>query len=221
MEKKNVYLIIVLVIAATVYLLFFKDEKVSKITDDDIDKISMYINGDDTEYYFINAYHDKGAIAMLNNKDVSHLINVSDNVNQSMPGQYEVIYRISTGTKNIERKRTIYIEELDIDKEFDTEKNRVKLTIKNNNYSYTILPDGIKEESNSFSYTYDKDNNNIFVIYLKSGSKEEYNLNVSNMDMSVPTGTCISEFRNNNTFNVTVDATSKSGIQKYQYNNQD
>ncbi len=221
MKKKYVYLIIGLVIVSMIYLLFFREKKVSTLTDIDVKEINMYMNGKEIEYYFIDTYYDKGAVALLNNKDISHLIKVSDSVNKSNPGEYEVLYRIGTDNETVEKKRIVYVVELDIDQQFDTLKNRVRLTIKNDGYSYTILPDGIKEESNSFNYTYDDNGNNKFEIYLKSGSKKEYNLNINNIDMSTPTGTCTSELSDNNTFIVTVNATSNSGIAKYQYNNQD
>lgn len=221
MKKKYVYLIIILAVVSTIYLVLFNKKNVDAITDSDIDKISLYINGNEIEYYFVDTYYDKGAVAMLDNKDISHLIKVSNSVNKSIPGEYEVLYKIGVNNRTIEQKRIVYIEELDLDQQFDIEKSRVKLTIKNEGYSHTILPDGIKEESNSFNYTYDDKGNNKFAIYLKGGSKKDYNLNISNVDMSVPTGTCISELKENNIFNVTVNATSNSGIAKYQYNNHD
>lgn len=221
MNKKYVYVIIGLVLVILSYLIFFKEKKIEKITDADIDNVSLYINGYDEEYYFIDNYFDKGVIATLNNKDISNLVTVTDNVNDKVIGEYEVTYRISADTKFVEKKKIIHITDINVEKSFDMTIKRVTLTINNKDYSYTIRPDGIKEESNTFSYTYNELGDYKFNIYLKSGSKKEYILNINNSDMEGPVGTCTSELKDNNTFDIKVEATDISGIKKYQYNNED
>ena len=219
--NKKICMVIVLLLIIIVYLLFFRDGKIKNLTDSDINNTELLIVGNDTEYYFTGTYEERGAIAKLNNKDISYLIDISNNINNNVSGEYEVIYRIGNDNKSIEKKRKVILEDVNVEKVFDAKNNKVHLIINNNSYSYTILPNDIKETSNEFNYSYNDKGEYKFEIYLKNGSKKDYILNIDNLDMIAPSGTCKALAKGNNTYEVKVDATDESGIKKYQYNNQE
>ena len=219
MGKKYVYLIIGIIFIVILYFIFFNRSDNTKYID--INSINLSIVGNETEYYFTNTYMDKGAIARQNSEDYSNLIIIDSNVNPSIPGEYVVTYKIDIEENHIEKKRQVIIEDLDIEKAFDTERNKINLNIKNNGYSYTIMPDGIKETSREIDYTYKNKDNYEFIIYLNSGSSISYSVNMSNTDLTSPIATCTSKLNSNNNYTITVDATDESGIKKYQYNKED
>ncbi len=182
-----------------------------------LDGVSLTLIGDDIEYYFKGTYKDSGAFAERNGENISSYIEVISNVNKDQEGEYSVTYRIGNNINNIEKVRKVIIVTPNVEKDIDFTKKKIKLTINNEGYDYTILPDGIKESGNSFTYTYSSKDKYKFEIYLNSGSSIEYIVDTNVSSDSNIIASCTAELENNNTFLVNVEG---SNLKKYQYNNQ-
>ena len=182
--------------------------------------ISLNLIGDSTEYYFKGTYSDKGATAKKSGEDITELIKVTNNVKDNKIGEYEVIYRIGNENKNVEKKRKVIIDELKVKENNIPSKKQINLEINNDGYAYTMLPNNKKETSKYITYNYNTKGIYKFIVYLKSGSKEEYNVNIETIDTIGPTGTCTATMIDKS-FEVIVDAKDESGIKKYQYDNVD
>ncbi len=208
------------------YLYNSNDKLVKKITrkvivqELNINEISIKLNGDATEYYFKGTYKDNGATAKKQDKDISNMIKVISNVKDNIVGEYEVIYQIGNENKKVEKKRKVFITNLDVKENNIPANKQINFEINNEGYDYTILPNNSKEKSKIISYSYNTKGIYKFEIYLKSGSKEEYSVNIETIDTNGPVGNCIATM-NDNSFEVNVTATDESGIKKYQYNNED
>ena len=182
----------------------------------DLEGITLSLIGNEIEYYFKDTYVDKGATAEKNGKNISNFIEVIDSVNNSLEGEYSVIYRIGNSINNIEKTRKVIITAPNVEKEIDTERKKIKLTINNEDYNYTILPDGIKENGNIFNYTYSSKDKYKFEIYLKSGSKIDYYVDTNIAVNPNIVASCTAELESNNTYLISVSG----NIKRFEYKGQ-
>ena len=187
------------------------------VLEDRINNVTIDLNGDEEEYFFINDYIDNGAVAYQGNNDISHLITIDSKLNPSEVGKYEVKYQIVLNNKIKETSRIVNIIDYNIDENVDLEKLTINLLVNCEDYAYTLLPDGIKEYSKDISYLFNDIGIYNFDIYLKSGSHKKYSVDIVSIDREVPVGTC-SLYHENNKTTIKMNVTDKSGIKKYVYN---
>lgn len=140
--------------------------------------ISIYLIGDDEEYYFINDYHDNGAEAYQEDINISNSIITDSDVVQEKIGTYYVKYSIISNNKTKEVVRKVNIIDYKINKLIDESNSLIKLTIDCDKYAYVLLPNGNREYSKEINYYYDKENIYTFDIYLKNGSHKTYVVNI-------------------------------------------
>ena len=200
-------------------LVSYKERKVI-VLKDQLNNISMSLNGEEEEYYFVNDYVELGATAYQNNNDISHLINIDSNIKEDEVGKYEIKYQIVINNKIKEIIRYVNIIDYDINENVDLANLKINLLINCNNYYYTLQPDGTKEYSKDVSYSFNDVGIYNFDIYLKNGSHKKYSIDISTIDNDGPVGTCSLSYENNKT-SILMNVTDKSGISKYSYNGMD
>lgn len=186
------------------------------VLENSLENVSIFLKGDEEEYFFADDYTDHGVEAYDSDKDISDQVEINNGVNQSRTGSYQVVYQITSGNSVKEVVRKVNIINYNIERKIDEKSQLINLTIKCNDYYYTILPDGTEFYSKYITYAYDKVGIYEFDVYLKSGShkkyvveitrikepEEENNNNNSNnnyIDDVRITGTCTLEYKNNRT----------------------
>lgn len=200
--------------------LVYEVEREIKVIEDNLTNISIYLNGDEEEYFFVDSYIDRGAIAYNKNDDITNEIHIDSDVNPSVVGNYQVKYQIIKGNYTKEVIRKVNIVDLNLEEEIDEKNMIINLTIDFFNYSYTILPDGTKEYSRNISYFYDDVGEYEFDVYLKNDSHKKYVVNIITIDREGPVGTCMLYYDNNKT-TISMNVTDSSGILKNSYNGLD
>ncbi len=180
--------------------------------------IYIALNGEYEEYYFVDDYFDKGAIAYQNTVNISNSIIVDSNVIPNVVGDYEVKYMVNTINDEYEEvSRIVHIIDDDVIQNIDEDNLKIELIFNYPDYAYTLLPSGAKEYSKNITYIYDDIGNYSFDVYLNSGSHKIYNVNIVVIDRDGPVGTCTLYYDINKT-QITMNVTDKSGISKYVYN---
>ena len=209
------------------YILYNKNGKyISKVkrqvtvTNDKLSNISMYLKGEEEEYFFINDYIDHGIEVYNGSTDISDEVDVISNVDIENIGKYEVRYQIYNNSDFKEMIRKINIIDFDIVKEINEVDLVINLNIDCEDYYYTILPDNTKVYSKYVNYSYDEIGEYEFDIYLRSGSHKKYTVYIDSVDNIGPSGTCTIYYDNSKT-TITVNAQDPSGISKYSYNGLD
>ena len=190
------------------------------VLQDNISNITMNLIGEEEEYFFVNDYTDHGIEAYHKNDNVVNEVYIDSNVKESVPGIYEVKYQYTRGNIVKEVIRTVHIVDFDIELNMQMANKKINFYVNNKDYSYTLLPNNIKEYSKDISYIYDQIGIYVFDIYLKSGSHKKYELNLATIDTEPPVGTCKLTHSNGKTI-ITMNVNDVSGIAKYSYNGLD
>ena len=179
------------------------------------------LKGEEEEYFFVDSYVDHGVEAYRGSVDVTNEIKVVSDINPSIPGTYEVRYQITNNNNNVnEAIRRVHIIDYEINKEIDEANLIIDLSIKCDDYYYTILPDGSRSYSKYISYFYNDIGDYEFDVYLKNESHKKYVVNIDSIDREGPTGTCTVYYENNIT-TINMNVVDKSGILKYSTNGLD
>ena len=179
----------------------------------DNSNITLTLNGEEVEYYFVGDYQDKGASAYKDYVDISNSITTQNSVIENQNGKYTVEYMLSNYNKVIARE--VNIVDLDIKKEILKNNSSINLEIKNIGYDHIVLPDGKISYANKIIYKYDTNNTRSsydFDIYLKSGSHKKYTVLQSEVATEIK-GTCTLSFQNNTT-TITMNVSNSSNTRE-------
>ena len=187
------------------------------VIENDLSNISLYLKGNEKEYYFIDDYVDKGVIAYDGPNDITSQVIIDSDVNSKIAGKYNVKYTIRIGNAIKEITREVNIVDFSIKEDISYEDRIISLTIANDDYEYTLLPDGTRDSSTNIKYLFKEAGYYNFDIYLKSGSHKKYSVLLKNIDKTKFTGTC-SLFFENNTTKITVNMQDEKLVEKYSYN---
>ena len=186
----------------------------------DLSRVSLVLNGDDIEYYFVGDYSDKGVTAYDGASDISNTVIVDTELNPNVAGKYLVKYQIKKNGSVKEITREVNIIDLDIKENVIYSRKLINLIVSCDNYAYTLLPNGDREYSKDVEYTFNDTGIYNFDIYLKSGSHKKYSVTLLNVDNANFNGTC-SLFFENNTTKIIVNMKDESLVSKYSYNGLD
>lgn len=187
---------------------------------DKLSNVSMYLKGEDEEYFFVNDYIDHGIEVYDGSNDISNDVVIETDLKEDQVGSYEVRYQIHNNSDLKEAIRKVNIIDYEIDEEIDLKNLFIDLYIKCEDYDYTILPDKTKSYSKNVTYQFNDIGEYEFDIYLKSESHKKYIVNIETIDKDGPVGTCKLYHENNKT-TITMDVTDASGISKFSYNGLD
>lgn len=207
-----------------IYSLYDKNDKLVikkvrkvEVIENPIDSVTLSLNGDDNVYVLLNTtYEDLGATAIRDGVDISNTIVVTNNVNTTKIGKYEVIYKVIIDNVSKEIKRWVNVIDAEVLYSVDVLNRKINFIVDSEYFKYILLPDNKIENNKQISYFVNSDGNYLFKVYLTDTLYKEYNVNVSNLDIAGPSGTCTFTSSNNSTY-ITVNASDDSGIKKYQY----
>ena len=173
-------------------------------------------------------YETPVAIDSVDGDLTKNIITIND-VDELTSGEYKVIYSVrnSLGYTTMIMKKVTIVSSLNNDEEINimislnneniTNQNiKAQVKITGNNYSYTKLPNGEITREKEFEYEISENNKYEFIAVDNNNQETNKVLNVTNIDKTVPTGTCKAQLFYNQT-NVSVNITSFNYIVGYDY----
>lgn len=206
-----------------------EEERQVIVLENNLANVSLFLKGEEEEFFFANDYVDHGVEAYDDNNDISDLIEISSNVDEKSLGSYEVTYQIVAGNNYKEIVRKVNIINYDIERNLDEKNLIINLVVNCDDYYYTVLPDGTEFYSRYISYSYDEVGQYVFDIYLKSGSHKKYTVEITSIKTEeeeettvnkpkIPdialSGSCTLEYKNDKT-KLTMKVTPAGHVSRY------
>lgn len=155
---------------------------------------------------------------------ISRNVTINGKVESNKVGTYNLIYSvtnskgntaIATRVINVVRKMA----DLDINLSYNKDiSNKIIITGKiiGSGFSYVKLPNGTIVNDNTFEYAVDRNGKYTFQIYDSYNNKFVKEVNVKEVDNSLPVGNCTADYRTKSV-TVSVNATDDKGIKDYEY----
>ena len=167
-------------------------------------------------------YQEEGYTSYDNiDGNITDKVQVNNNINNNVPGTYEVRYQVTNSdgiTKTATRKVIIY--SMDFEGKIKTDEyaktNEITLTINDNNYDHTLLPNGTTTTRKQIVYRVVDNKKYVFTIYDNYGNTFVYEANISNIDKEKPKGSCTLSLLDNGG-EISVTASDNSGVLGYEY----
>ena len=188
------------------------------VVERDPDDIAIRLNGSEIFFLPINAlYKEQGAVAFLEDVDISEDIKITNNINNKQIGIYEVIYEVKVGntSKKIVRQVVVF----DLDSLINVTSNAKEAVIKintNSYFQYTVLPNKTVTQNKEFEYKVIDNGTYEFIFYDETGTSYTKKVTISSIDRTAPNGTCKAILLDGKTtFTVT---SQDNDIAKYIYN---
>ncbi len=185
--------------------------------------ITLY--GEQMVYVLKNKYYiEPGYLARdRNGENITDNVIVKENINTAIPGTYTIQYNLD----QIKTTRRVIVS--DIEAKFISEGEEegkytkgpiaLYLTISGSDYSYTLLPDGKRDESRVITFDVEKNGVYKFYIYDKYNNRLLLEKNIYNIDNEIPFGSCDATLTEGTTTVIVSATDSKSGVASYAYNN--
>lgn len=168
-------------------------------------------------------YEEIGFEATLNNEDFSKKVSVTNNIDTSLVGVFEIKYLLTIGNKTKELTREVEVIGNKYEVSFSDDKltnQDIIITLTNsfNNFQYFKDPKGETTTDNALTYSISE--NGVYTFYLvdKNDASEQINIEIKNIDKKAPTGNCEAKISDNTT-NFYLNGQDENGILKYVYNN--
>ena len=170
-------------------------------------------------------YQEPGFLAYDDNgNDYRNQVIVSGNVDNNNPGTYELTYTLTLDDKVYELTRQVIVNNSIIDATVtldnsDYTNNDVSVTINvtGNNFSYVRLPDSTYSENLTTNYNISSNGTYTFYIYDKNSNYIVREINITNIDKDIPSGSCKAVYQKGQTsINVTA-SDNTSGIKNYYF----
>ena len=196
--------------------------KVDIVNKDKKTSFTLDIKGNNPYYLLINHEYKEDGYDAYDNTDgvLTNNVNVINNISNT-EGEYEIIYQVTNSngiTKKSTRKVVVY--SFNFEGKLKTKEyaksNEIILDIKDNNYSYTILPDNTKTQKRLINYEVLENNNYVFNIYDKNNNSLAYEVNIDNIDIEAPTGSCTLSLKDVGGL-ISVIASDNTEIAGYEY----
>jgi hypothetical protein len=185
----------------------------------DINKLNIVLNGEETVYLLKDTeYKEEGAYVfnnISNEKFELGTLTISDDINVSKTGLYNVTYTYNYDGKTINKTRKVEV--FDIITKLSTEElttGKVKIMLDLStisNYSNTKLPDGTTSLYKDIDYEVSKNGDYNFVITLKNNTKYEKIVNVDNI---IGNYKCTGTITNTGT---KICVTPSDGVERYEW----
>lgn len=198
---------------------------ISIFNDNQTTSFIINLKGDNPYYLMLNHdYIEEGyEVYDITDGYLTNNVTESNNINNTTEGKYEVKYQIKNSnniTKTFTREVIVYsfnIEKKILNTDDYAKENTIILDITDKNYSYTILPDGNKNDSRTINYKVIENNTYTFTIYDINNDSFEYKINITNIDREKPTGKCVLTLKNNSDKEINVEASDNNKIKGYVY----
>ena len=171
-------------------------------------------------------YDDVTAFDIVDGDLTKNIIKIS-NIDETTPGEYNAIYyvRNSLGYITTVNKKVLVIDNnsndititISLSNENITNQSiTAQVKVIGKNYDYIRLPDGTMTKGNNFEYPIDENGKYDFTVVLLDGSEISKALNVTNIDKTIPEGTCKASLYYDHT-SVSVNISSSNYIVGYNY----
>ena len=222
-----------------VYNLYYSLENSSKSV---IRKVIVVNNSSLTNYFpkIINVnsendiinkgvkYEDSVIAVDSSDGNITNRIIKSSNVNEFEAGEYKIVYSVRNdlGYNTLFEKKVTVVEpksteEVNVvtklsNQNMTNEDVVIKVSIVGDNYKHTILPDKTKAEAKEFEYKVSENGKYEFIIVDSSDNEISKIVSITNIDKTVPTGTCEATLLSQRT-EVKVNVTSFNYIEGYSY----
>jgi len=148
---------------------------------------------------------------------------VTGDVDTSKKGTYSIVYSlIDSNGITVSVNREVVVMDIDINlslsnNEYTNKDVFINVNVDKEFFEYMILPDNTKIMENSYSYKVSSNGKYTFKVYGSKGMVKEKSIEVKNIDVIGPTGSCVVDHDKNGSF-ITINANDISGIKKYSYN---
>lgn len=174
-----------------------------------------------------NSYNEKlTAIDTIDGDLTEKVIKVSD-LDVNTLGEYKVIYSVrnSLGYTTSIMRNILVVDSMDSEINILTslsndnltnETIKVNVNIVGNSYNYTKLPDGTITKEKTFEYPINENGQYEFIAVSSNGTEINKILNITNIDKTVPEGTCVATLYSDRT-SINVTMTSFNYIAGYNY----
>ena len=204
----------------------FKKNKVVRevnVVENTLEDVSFTLKGESVIKIDQNTKYKEAGYNVVSDKgNFTKNVTITNNVDVTKVGVYDVIYTLKIGNKEKSIKRIVnvigdkYSTSLDIEDWTNTD---VKILLKNQlkDFDYFINPNNIKVYDEYFEFMVDKNDSYTFHIVDKDGIDEEFTIEVNNIDKEKPIGFCNAVIKDGKT-TYTIDALDTSGIKKYAIN---
>ncbi len=175
-------------------------------------------------YYLMkgHAYQEEGYNAFdSTDGKLTEMVITESNIDNKNEGTYEVKYQVKNSdgiTKIVTRKVIVYSFNFEgkIKTTEYTDSNEILLNIYDNNYNYTLLPNGTTTTNRNIIYQVVDNKLYSFTIYDNNGNSFIYEANITNIDKELPTGSCTLSLLDNGG-KITVTAIDNNNISGYEY----
>ena len=148
-------------------------------------------------------------------------IKINNNIDNQNNGNYEVVYEVISNDGIVKKaKRDIIVYSFNFNSETKytgySKDNEIIININDKQYSYTILPNEEKTFNKQINYFVEENGLYTFNIYDKNNELFKYEINITNIDNTPPTGTCNLSLNDNGGI-ITIDAKDNNEIAGYEY----
>ena len=167
-------------------------------------------------------YNELGYSVASDRGNFTKNVTITNNVNTSKVGTYEVIYTLKIGNKQRNLKRIVHVtgEKYGTNVDISTLTNK-NVTIKVENYlkdfDYFINPNGVKVTDEKFDFVVEKNGTYEFKLYDKNKIETKFQVVIKNIDKTPPVGVCNAYVSKNKT-SYKIEATDEHGVTKYVHN---
>lgn len=175
-----------------------------------------------------NSYNDNPvALDSFDGDLTKNIITVSD-IDELTVGEYKVIYyvRNSLGYISMLAKKVLVVDNSNLNdisiniglsnENITNQDITAQIKITGENYNYIKLPDGTTTKESEFEYPIIENGEYTFTVVMENGEEISKDLNVTNIDKTIPTGTCKALLYYNKTI-VSVNISSFNYIVGYNY----
>lgn len=186
------------------------------------DKIKMKLKGYSHIYLLKgSSYVDEGVFATNSyGDDISNRVVIDGYVDTNKAGSYTLTYSLKDGSNNIVSVKRV-VDVLDMDAKAMVNTNDLtnksvvlKFEVVADNFSYMIMPNGVKNKSSIGEYIIQENGVYFFTVVNQYGHSRRYIYNVSNIDKTMPNGSCSVKVIDEKSI-ITVSANDNVGISKY------
>ncbi|MBQ9854381.1 MAG: DUF5011 domain-containing protein [Bacilli bacterium] len=207
----------------------FKGKKISRninVIEKNNHLTYIVLNGESIVYLKQYSVYKEPGYAVFDSVDASlkDKVKISGSVNTSVPGVYKLFYSvINSDNLMVAEERVVIVvgDEFGINYSPSEKTNgnvNISIGVVDDDYKYTVLPDGNISYQRNISYTVSENGTYRFVVYGKDDVYTEKEIVIDNIDRTIPVANCVVNQNELGSY-ITVNAIDDSGIKSYVYNN--
>lgn len=167
------------------------------------------LNGDNIIYLKLGEKYNEPGYNVIDSmeQNLNSNVVVTNNIDETKPGTYKVIYKLTKNNNEIiTKERTVIIMATNVNIYYDQtkytkDKVLVDIYIYDNYFDYVLLPNNEKIYNRSFTYEITENGKYTFFIYNKKGNVENREIEIKTIDKSNPTGSCSATIGENTIIN--------------------